>query len=95
MTTLNISSFTWRFADDVLQDVYVRGRAFLRWEVLPYAPDAWHTPDSVRVGYEISFTRHFCKPRLLRSLEEIRADILALESESAGLLGEIVGGGKL
>ena len=28
--------------------------AFLRREVLPYAPDAWYTPDSVKVGYEIS-----------------------------------------
>ena len=33
--------------------------AFLRREVLPYAPDAWYTPSSVKVGYEISFTRHF------------------------------------
>ena len=30
--------------------------AFLHREVLPYAPD------SVKVGYEISFTRHFYKP---------------------------------
>ena len=29
----------------------------------------------------------------LRTLEEIHADILALEKETAGLLGEIVGGG--
>ena len=27
--------------------------AFIRREVLPYAPDAWYAPDSVRVGYEI------------------------------------------
>jgi type I restriction enzyme M protein len=30
----------------------------------------------------------------LRSLEEIRADILALEKETEGLLDEIVGGDK-
>ena len=29
----------------------------------------------------------------MRTLEEIRADILALEKETEGLLGEIVGGG--
>ena len=29
--------------------------AFLAREVLPYAPDAWHRPDSVKIGYEISF----------------------------------------
>ena len=66
--------------------------AFLRREVLPYAPDAWYVPDSVKVGYEISFTRHFYKPQPLRPLEEIRADILALERETEGLLAEIVGG---
>ena len=66
--------------------------AFLRREVLPYAPDAWYVPSSVKVGYEISFTRHFYKPRPLRPLEEIRADILALEQETDGLLAEIVGG---
>ena len=40
--------------------------AFLRREVLPYAPDAWYAPDSVKVGYEVSFTRHFYKPQRLR-----------------------------
>ncbi|MGH8564557.1 MAG: type I restriction-modification system subunit M [Gammaproteobacteria bacterium] len=66
---------------------------FLRREVLPHAPDAWYVPDSVKTGYEISFTRQFYKPQPLRTLEEIRADILALERETEGLLGEIIGGG--
>ena len=64
--------------------------AFLRREVLPYAADAWYAPDSVKIGYEISFTRHFYKPQPLRSLEEIRADILALERETEGLLTELL-----
>ena len=64
--------------------------AFLRREVLPYAPDAWYAPDSVKIGYEISFTRHFYKPQPLRPLEEIRADILMLEQETEGLLAEII-----
>ena len=67
--------------------------AFLRREVLPHAADAWYDPASVKTGYEISFTRYFYKPQPLRTLEEIRADILALEKETEGLLGEIVGGG--
>ena len=46
----------------------------------------------MKVGYEISFTRHFYKPQPLRPLEEIRADILALEQETEGLLADIVGG---
>ena len=65
--------------------------AFLRREVLPYAADAWYQPDSVKIGYEISFTRHFYKPQPMRTLVEIRADILALEQETEGLLGEIIG----
>lgn len=66
--------------------------AFLTREVLPYAPEAWYDPSSVKTGYEVSFTRYFYKPQPLRSLVEIRADILALEKETDGLLGEIVGG---
>jgi type I restriction enzyme M protein len=66
--------------------------AFMRREVLLHVPDTWYDPDSVKVGYEISFTRYFYKPQPLRSLEEIRADILALEKETEGLLGEIIGG---
>ena len=65
---------------------------FLQREVLPYAPDAWYDPASVKVGYEISFTRYFYQPRPLRAPDEIWADIRALESESEGLLGEIMGG---
>lgn len=68
--------------------------AFLRREVLPHVPDAWYDAESVKTGYEISFTRYFYKPQPLRSLEAIRADILALEKETEGLLGEIVGGGR-
>ena len=64
---------------------------FLRREVLPYAPDAWYDPASVKVGYEISFTRHFYKPQPLRSLSEIRADIMALERENEAVLAEVVG----
>ena len=67
--------------------------AFLRREVLPYAPDAWYVPGDMKIGYEISFTRHFYKPQPLRPLEDIRADILALERETEGLLAEIVGDG--
>ncbi len=67
--------------------------AFIRREVLPYAPDAWYDQNSIRVGYEISFTRYFYKPQPLRSLDEISADIVAVEKETEGLLGEIIGEG--
>ncbi|KUL01427.1 MAG: Type I restriction-modification system specificity subunit, partial [Methanomicrobiales archaeon 53_19] len=67
--------------------------AFLCREVLPHAPDAWFDESSVKIGYEISFNRYFYKPQPMRTLEEIRADILAVRKESEGLLDEIVGGG--
>ena len=60
---------------------------FLRREVLPYAKDAWYVPGSVKVGYEISFNRYFYKPEPMRTLDEIRADIAAVEREVEGLLG--------
>jgi type I restriction enzyme M protein len=66
--------------------------AFIRREVLPYTPDAWIKEAATKIGYEISFTRHFYKPPELRSLDEIAADIKALENETEGLLEEIVGG---
>ena len=65
--------------------------AFLRREVLPYATDAWYAPASVKTGYEVSFTRYFYKLQPLRTWEKIRADILTLERETEGLLGEIIG----
>jgi type I restriction enzyme M protein len=65
--------------------------AFIRHEVLPYAPDAWIDETKTQIGYEISFTRHFYKPQPLRSLDEIRRDILELEKETEGLVVEIVG----
>ena len=64
--------------------------AFIKREVLPYAPDAWYAPNSIKTGYEISFTRYFYKPKPMRTLEEIRVDILELEKETEGLLDEIL-----
>ncbi len=65
---------------------------FLKCEVLPHAPDAWFVPDSVKTGYEISFTGYTYKPQPMRTLEEIRMDILALEKETEGLLEDSIGG---
>lgn len=63
---------------------------FFKREVLSYAGDAWIDPNSVKIGYEISFARYFYKPTALRTLEEIRADILALEQDTDGLLQRIL-----
>jgi type I restriction enzyme M protein len=60
--------------------------AFIRREVIPYTPDAWIKEEATKIGYEVSFTRHFYKPRPLRTLDEISEDILAIEKEAEGLL---------
>lgn len=64
--------------------------AFFKREVLPYTPDAWIDQSKTLVGYEISFNRYFYKPAPMRTLEEIKADIYALEKEAEGLLEQIV-----
>ena len=68
----------------------------LQREVLPHVPDAWIDHAKTQIGYEVSFTRHFYKPTPLRSLDEIKADLEALQDEAEGLLDEIVApaGGK-
>jgi len=66
--------------------------AFIRREVLPYTPDAWIVEADTKIGYEVSFTRHFYQPPQLRTLAQISADILALEQETEGLLSEITKG---
>jgi type I restriction enzyme M protein len=65
--------------------------AFIKREVLPHASDAWINHDSTKIGYEITFARYFYRPDPLRSLDEIKKDIVKLEEETAGLLKEIVG----
>jgi len=64
--------------------------AFIRREVLPHVPDAWVSGDKTQIGYEISFTRYFYKPKPMRTLDEIRRDIQALEEETEGLLDEVL-----
>lgn len=64
---------------------------FLQREILPHTPDAWYVKASVKTGYEISFTRYFYQPAPMRGLQEIRAEILALNRETTGLLDETIG----
>ncbi len=66
--------------------------AFIENEVKPYAPLAYTVPGTEKVGYELSFTKYFYQPVQLRTLEEITADIRAIEAETDGLLDEIIGG---
>lgn len=64
--------------------------AFVRNEILPYSPDAIVDTDDYVIGYELSFTKYFYKPKQLRTLDEIRADIRAIEESTKGLLDNIL-----
>jgi type I restriction enzyme M protein len=64
--------------------------AFFEREVLPHVPDAWIDRSKTKVGYGISFTRHFYKPTPLRPLAEIKSDLEALQDEAEGLLDQII-----
>ena len=58
-------------------------------EVKPHLPDAWIDYNKTKIGYEINFTKYFYEFKPLRSLEEIKADILALEKSSEKELKEL------
>jgi type I restriction enzyme M protein len=62
---------------------------YMEAEVLPYVPDAWVDHGKTKIGYEIPLTRHFYRYVPPRPLEEIDAEIRALEQEIQELLGEV------
>ena len=62
---------------------------FLR-EVKPHVEEAWINLDATKIGYEISFNKYFYQHKPLRDIKEVSADILRLESESDGLIREIL-----
>ena len=72
---------------------------YFRREVEPYVPDAWidttirddRDGEVGRVGYEINFNRYFYEYTPPRSLEEIEADIKAVQKEIMELLQEVAG----
>ncbi|AHF03944.1 DNA methyltransferase [Marichromatium purpuratum 984] len=65
--------------------------AYMAREVLPHVPDAWVDHAKTKIGYEIPFTRHFYVYEPPRPLDEIRAEIEALEAEIQGMLGRVLG----
>jgi type I restriction enzyme M protein len=64
--------------------------SYMKREVLPHVPDAWVDEKKTNVGYEINFTKYFYQYKPLRSLTDIKADILALEEETDGLIKTVM-----
>ena len=64
---------------------------YMQKEVLPHVPDAWIDHSKTNIGYEINFTKYFYQYKPLRSLDDIRKDIMAIEEETDGLLKEVIG----
>jgi type I restriction enzyme M protein len=62
---------------------------YMEAEVLPYVSDAWVDSTKTKIGYEIPLTRQFHQYVPRRPLEEIDAEILALEDEIQRLLREV------
>lgn len=60
-------------------------------EVHPHMLDAWMDRSKDKIGYEINFNRHFYKYTPPRPLEEIDADLKAIEEQIILLLGEVTG----
>lgn len=66
--------------------------AFMKNEVLTYAPDAWVDEKKTQIGYEIRFTKYFYKPVELRDMSDILSSLSTLEQEADGLLACIMEG---
>ena len=64
--------------------------AFMKNEVLTYAPDAYVDENKTTIGYEISFTKYFYKPVELRKMSDILECLSSLESEADGVMAEIM-----
>jgi type I restriction enzyme M protein len=59
-------------------------------EIHPYLKDAWIEQTDESIGYEISFSRHFYKPKKLRELAEIEADIEVALKQGDGLVRSLL-----
>lgn len=66
--------------------------AYMEKEVLPFTPDAFIDYSATKIGYEISFTKHFYKPKNLEKVEDIIADLRKITLEADNLFHEIMEG---
>lgn len=65
--------------------------AYMKKNVLPYAPDAWIDDKKTKIGYEIPFTREFYKYVPPRKSDEIYASLLEFDRQEQELMAKIIG----
>jgi type I restriction enzyme M protein len=63
--------------------------AYIKREVLPYAPDAWVDESKTKKGYEIPFTRHFYKYTELGNAEDTLRNIQSLGIKIQSAIAEL------
>jgi type I restriction enzyme M protein len=78
--TLKMQQFLKKDRNGRLTHQSIEG--YIEREVKPHLPNAWIDESKTKIGYEINFTKYFYEFKPLRSLAEIKADILALETSS-------------
>jgi type I restriction enzyme M protein len=65
-------------------------KTYFKREVAPHVPDAWIDHDKTKIGYEINFNKYFHQFKPLRTLSEIKREILSLEKETQGMIKAII-----
>lgn len=65
---------------------------YIEKEVHPYSSGAWVDEKKTQIGYEISFTKCFYKPEIVRPVSEVCGELIELENETRKLLDGILGG---
>src|SRR5699024_2002374 len=69
------------------EDIY----KYFEREVKPHVPEAWVDETSIKIGYEIQFTRYFYKYTEIRDAEEIAMEIRELEETILKKIKRVMG----
>ena len=70
---------------------YINGiSGYMATEILPYTPDAWIDKKKTQIGYELSFTKYFFRPREMRDTDVIAAEIRDVETRLSGILEGVI-----
>lgn len=63
---------------------------YFKREVKPYLPDAWIDHSKTKVGYKISFSKHFYSYEPPKDLKDVKNRIFELEQITEGLIQKVI-----